>query len=125
MLWNFPAGRKEKRQVLLSAVEDIREVLEAGADQAEEDGTLPLASVDALYEAGLLALKLPDELGGAEADPVTQLEVIEALARIDSAAAWSTMIGATSIAAPGAYLSDEAIEKMFVGGRPPRGAGCS
>ena len=123
MLWNFPAGRKEKRQVLLNAVEDVREVLEAGADQAEEDGTLPQASVDALYESGLLALKLPAELGGAEADPVTQMEVIEALARIDSAAAWSTMIGATSIAAPGAYLSDEAIEKMFAGGRPPKGAG--
>ena len=123
MLWNFPAGREEKRQVLLNAVEGVREVLEAGADQAEEDGTIPQASVDALYEAGLLALKLRTELGGAEADPVTQLEVIEALARIDSAAAWSTMIGATSIAAPGAYLPDEAIEKMFVGGRPPKGAG--
>ena len=120
MLWNFPAGREEKRQVLLNAVEGVREVLEAGADQAEEDGTIPQASVDALYEAGLLALKLPTELGGAEADPVTQLEVIEALARIYSAAAWSTMIGATSIAAPGAYLPDEAIEKMFAGGRPPR-----
>ena len=123
MLWHFPAGREEKRQVLLKAVEGVREVLEAGADQAEENGTLPQASVDALYQAGLLALKLPAELGGAEADPLTQLEVIEALARIDSAAAWSTMIGATSIAAPGAYLPDEAIEKMFEGGRPPGGAG--
>ena len=73
MLWNFPAGRKEKRQVLLNAVEDVREVLEAGADQAEEDGTLPQESVDALYESGLLALKLPAEFGGAEADPVTQV----------------------------------------------------
>jgi len=123
MLWNFPVGREEKLQVLLNAVADVREVLEAGADQAEEAGTLPQASVDALYQAGLLALKLPAELGGAGADPVTQLEVIEALARIDSAAAWSTMIGETSIAAPGAYLPDEAIEKMFAGGRPPKGAG--
>ena len=123
MLWNFPAGREEKRRVLLNAVEDVRAVVEAGADQAEENGTLPRSTVDALYQSGLLALKLPAELGGAEADPVTQLEVIEALARIDSAAAWSTMIGATSIAVPGAYLPDEAIEKMFVGGRPPRGAG--
>jgi alkylation response protein AidB-like acyl-CoA dehydrogenase len=87
MLWNFPAGREEKRQVLLNAVEDVREVMEAGAGQAEENGTLPQASVDALYQTGLLALKLPAELGGAEADPVTRLEVIETLARIDSAAA--------------------------------------
>ena len=89
MLWNFPPGREEKRQVLLNAVAEVREVLEAGADQSEEEGTLPQDSVDALYESGLFGLKLPAELGGAEADPVTQLEVIEALARIDSAAAWS------------------------------------
>ena len=102
MLWNFPPGKKEKRQVHLDAVADVREVLEAGADQAEEDGTLPKATVDALYRFGLLALKLPAELGGAEADPVTQLEVIEALTCIDSSAAWCTIIGATSIASPGA-----------------------
>ena len=58
---------------------EVREVLEAGADQSEEEGTLPQDSVDALYESGLFGLKLPAELGGAEADPVTQLEVIEAL----------------------------------------------
>ena len=72
MLWKFPPGREEKRQVLLDAVAEVREVLETGADQSEEEGTLPQDSVDALYQSGLLALKLPAELGGAEADPVTQ-----------------------------------------------------
>ena len=116
MLWKFPPGREEKRQVLMNAVAKVREVLEAGADWAEEECTLPQASVDALYQSGLLALKLPAELGGAEADPVTQLEVIEALARIDSSAAWCTMIGATSMGSWGAFLPDEAIEQLFVGG---------
>ena len=125
MLWNFPPGREEKRQVLLNAVAEVREVLEAGADQSEEEGTLPQDSVDALYESGLFGLKLPAELGGAEADPVTQLEVIEALARIDASAAWCTMIGARSMGSWGAFLPDEAIERLFVGGRPPRGAGVS
>ena len=37
MLWNFPPGREEKRQVLLDAVAEVREVLEAGADQSEEE----------------------------------------------------------------------------------------
>ena len=123
MLWKFPPGREEKRQVLLDAVAEVREVLEAGADQSEREGTLPQDSVDALYQSGLLALKLPAELGGAEADPVTQLEVIEGLARIDSSAAWCTMIGATSVGSWGAFLSDEAIERLFAGGRPPKGAG--
>lgn len=44
--------------------------------------TLPKATVDALVDSGLLRLKLPAVLGGAEADPVTQMEVIEAIALI-------------------------------------------
>ena len=107
----------------MNAVAEVREALEVGSDQGEEEGTLPRESVDALYQSGLLALKLPAELGGAEADPVTQLEVIESLARIDSSAAWCTMIGATSMGSWGAFLPDEAIERLFVGGRPPKGAG--
>ena len=119
----FPPDRQGKRKVLMEAVAEVRGVLAAGADQAEQDATLPEATVNALYDSGLLRLKLPAELGGAEADPVTQLEVIEALARIDGSAAWCTMIGATSIASPGAFLPDEAINEMFVDGRPPKGAG--
>jgi len=62
-------------------------------------------------------------LGGAEADPVTQLQVIEAVTRIDPATGWVMMIGAASIASPAVFLPDEAISQMFVGGRPPRAAG--
>ena len=69
MLWNSPAGRKEKRQVLLNAVEDVREVLEAGADQAEEDGTIPQASVDALYESGAETSRRAWRCRGRPGDP--------------------------------------------------------
>ena len=40
------------------------------ADAAEALGTLPPAIVDALDQTGLLTLKLPMALGGAEADPM-------------------------------------------------------
>ncbi len=119
----FPAGREEKRKALLNAVEEVREVLLAGAEEAERIGTMPEASVKALEQSGLLAMKLPTELGGAEADPVTQLDVIEAVTRIDPAAGWVMMIGAASIASPAVFLQDEAIEQIFVGGRPPGSAG--
>ena len=38
----FPAERQAKRDVLLAAVESVREVVEAGTDAAEQNGTLPL-----------------------------------------------------------------------------------
>ena len=119
----FPPSREEKRKALLDAVDEVRDVLLAGAEEAEKIGTMPEATVHALERSGLLAMKLPTELGGAEADPVTQLLVIEAVTRIDPSAGWVMMIGAASIASPAVFLPDEAIEEMFVGGRAPRSAG--
>ena len=119
----FPIDQDKKRKALLNAVEEVRDICVAGAEEAENNGTLPEATVDALEQSGLLAMKLPTELGGAEADPVTQLQVIEAMTRIDPATGWVMMIGAASIASPAVFLPDEAISQMFVGGRPPRAAG--
>lgn len=119
----FPVDRNEKRRVLMDAVQSVRHVLEAGRQESEETATLPPASVDALYDSGLLRLKLPYVLGGAEADPVTQLDVLEAVSRIDPAAGWCLMIGAASVGSLGAFLPDDAIDEIFVDGKPPRTAG--
>jgi indole-3-acetate monooxygenase len=119
----FPTDREEKRQVLLEAVERVRATLRAGADEAEANATLPPATVQALDDAGLLALKLPAVLGGAEADLVTQLEVLEAVTYIDTSAGWCTLIGAAAIASLGAFLADEAMAQIFVDGQVPRAAG--
>ena len=118
----FPEDRAEKRAALMQAVEQVRDIVTERADEAEELGTLPLPTVEALEAAGLFRLKLPRELGGAEADPVTHLEVVEAVSYIDPSAGWTTMIGSTSIGLLGAYLPDEAIEQIFPGGRVPRAA---
>ena len=119
----FPTDREEKRHVLMQAVEEVRPVLEAAAAEGEETGTLPRASADALYDSGLFRLKLPHVLGGAEADLVTQLDVLEAVSEIEPSAGWCLMIGAASLGGVGAFLADDAIEEIFAGGKPPRTAG--
>jgi indole-3-acetate monooxygenase len=118
------ADRAERRGALLDAVERVRETVTAGADDAERLRTLPAATVAALRESGLLGLKLPAVLGGAEADPVTQIEVIEALTAIDPSAGWCLMVGATTVALPGVFLGEDAIRVIFEGGRIPLAAGC-
>ena len=118
----FPTDRKEKRAVLLDAVDSVRGTVSNCVEESERLGTLAPASVEAIREAGLFTLKLPMPLGGAEADPVTQIEIIEELAYIDAAAGWCLMIGATAIGRPGAFLCDEAIAKMFANGRIPTAA---
>ncbi len=107
----------------MEAVDSVRDVLEAGAEEGEETCTLPQASVDALYDSGIFRLKLPHALGGAEADLVTQLDVLEAVCEIDASAGWCVMIGAASLGGVGAFLPDDAIEEIFAHGEPPKTAG--
>ena len=117
----FPADRAAKRDALLAAVESVRDVVEAGADYAEEHGTLALNVVEAIQDAGLFRLKLPAELGGAEADPVTQIDVIEAMTRIYPSAGWVLMTNATAIGSAGAFLPERGASEVFAT-RIPRAA---
>ncbi len=66
--------------------------------------TLPAATVAALAQSGLLGLKTPRALGGVEADPLTQTDVIEDVSSIDPTAGWVLMTSATLAALYGAYL---------------------
>ncbi len=116
--------RAATRRALLDAVERVRDRVAGGADEAERLRTLPAATITALRDAGLLGLKLPAVLGGAEADPVTQIDVIEALTAIDPSAGWCLMVGATTLALPGVFLGDEAVRVMFREGVAPLAAGC-
>ena len=121
----FPTDRKEKHRALMAAVAGVRETLAAGAAESERTGTLAPASVAALYESGLLRLKMPHVLGGAEADPTTQLDVLEAVSRIDPSSGWCLMIGAASLGGLAAFLPDASIEEVFAGGQPPKVAGAA
>jgi alkylation response protein AidB-like acyl-CoA dehydrogenase len=119
----YPTDREAKRRVLLDAVDEVREAAVAGADEAERIGRLPPAVVKALDDSGLFGLKLPAELGGAEADPVTQIDVIEKMAYIEPAVGWCMFIGATSVGWPGAFLPDESLGRVFNSDHIPHVAG--
>jgi alkylation response protein AidB-like acyl-CoA dehydrogenase len=108
---------------LLAAVESVRDVVAANVDVTEQGRTLAPAVVEAFRESGLFTLKLPEVLGGAEADPVVQMDVIEAVAMIDPSAAWSMFIGSAVTGGVSANASDELLEVLFEGDRFPCMAG--
>lgn len=114
-------GLETGRQ-LLDAVENISELLVRQAPSDEAAGTLSTATIKALEGAGMFRLKLPACLGGSEADPTTQILVLEALARANSAASWCAMVGSTSVALPDAFLDDAAAAEIFPPGHFPFGA---
>ena len=115
--------REAKRRALLEAVAHLRVTLEAHSEESEAEGKLAQASVDAFQQAGLYGLKLPAVLGGIAADPLLQIDVIEAVSRIHPTAGWNLFICGTGIGLAGAFLPQAAIPTVFSGQHTPIAAG--
>jgi indole-3-acetate monooxygenase len=114
--------RKLKREALLGAVEEIAPILRASGAKSEELGTLSPEAVAALRSKGIFKLKLCTEMGGAEADPVTEMMVLEELAYNDFTSGWCTMVGATAVASLGTFLPQSGLDKVFANGHVPTAA---
>ena len=119
MLAQFPKERETKREVLLAQVERIASTLQASGAKSEELAALAPEAVAALRDAGLFRLKLPAVVGGAEADPVTEMLVLEAIAYHDFTSGWCTMVGATAVASLGAFLPQPGLDRVFANGQIP------
>ena len=116
MIEKFPQDRASKRNMLLDAVTAIGDTLKASGARSEELGTLAPEAVTALRDSGMFRLKLCNEMGGAEADPVTEMLVLENLAYHDLTSGWCTMVGATAIASLGTFLPKTGLDRVFGGG---------
>ena len=91
----------------------LRGLVESEAARSEEQRTMPGNVVDALADAGLFWVMVPHELGGAEADTRTAIEVFEELAYADGSTGWSLMANATSTCFASIYLEDAATRTLF------------
>jgi len=98
---------------LVERARKLAPVIEAAADRTEELGTMPDDVVEALADADLFWILVPTELGGAEADVRTSLEVFEELARADGSTGWSLMANATTSCFAAIFTGDEAVDAMF------------
>jgi indole-3-acetate monooxygenase len=122
MLAQSPKEQESKREALLAHVERIAPILRASGGKSEEIATLAPEAVAALRDAGLFRLKLPEVMGGAEADPVTEMLVLEAIAYHDFTSGWCTMVGATAVGSLGVFLPQAGLDRVFVNGHIPTAA---
>jgi alkylation response protein AidB-like acyl-CoA dehydrogenase len=88
------SSASSKLEALLDAVDRVRPVVEAYAEEAEAQRALADPVYDAMVDAGLFRTLAPKAFGGLELHPTEAYRVFEALARIDSAAAWCLQISA-------------------------------
>jgi indole-3-acetate monooxygenase len=107
------------RNQLLAEVESIAPIIAEHAALSEKLGRLDAPTFEALRSTGLLRCMCPRELGGLEADPITVMEVYEALARIDASASWGLGIIAGSSAIAGSFLPAASARRIFAEGVPP------
>ncbi|MGN9844597.1 acyl-CoA dehydrogenase family protein [Nonomuraea sp. H19] len=108
---------------LLERARDLRPLIEREATQAEAQGRLTTPVVDALHEAGLFSIWVPVPLGGAELSPTELIAVFEELSYADPSTGWVVMATTLENGTAGAYLGDEAVERIFKGPRMPLIAG--
>jgi indole-3-acetate monooxygenase len=103
------------RNALLEVVERIQPIIEEHAPQAEAERRLTDEVYRAMYDGGLFAMLAPQKYGGLELPLVDAMAVWEAVARIDSAAAWN-LVMIQQIAGFAAYLPPEGAQELFADG---------
>jgi indole-3-acetate monooxygenase len=101
---------------LLDATRAILPMVREGSDEAERERRLPSRVVRAMAEAGITRMLAPRVVGGLEIDPITQLDVIEALAHTESSAGWNAQVYSSCGHVTG-FLAPEVGEEIF--GRNP------
>ena len=86
------------------------------ADAADQNRRLSPEVAAAFSGKGLYRIGAPEDCGGEEADPQTQIETIETISRFDGSAGWNLMIGVEifGLAAPNYTTCRELIEDPAV-----------
>ena len=92
-------------------------MLRQNAGAAEKERRVPLASLEALDEAGVFRMMAPKKYGGDEADFDTQCRVLAEIARGCPSTSWVATIYSAMAWVVSAF-PDEAQEEIFAGGVP-------
>ena len=108
---------------LLERARSIAPLINAQAQKALEERTLPKESVSALAEAGLMRMFIPRELGGEEPPLSMLLDVVEEISWADGSAGWVLMANSATMGFAGACLSNDAVSALYGDGDPARALG--
>jgi indole-3-acetate monooxygenase len=106
------AGPAPSRGEFLERVAKLAPRIAAASAEMDASGKVPDAVQAALLEAGLFRMLLPRGLGGSQVDPVTFVQVIEAVAKLDASTAWCLCQG-SGCSMVAAYLRPDVAHEIF------------
>ena len=100
----------------VAAAMNLAPHIRAVREELEATRRVPPSLVQAIADAGLFRLYLPQALGGPQLPPLTAFRVIEELSKVDGSVGWCTMI-ATGGSLFGGWLRPDVGRALF--GQPP------
>ena len=107
------AGDEREHSSLLDRVRALAPLVEGEAEQAERNGTVSDAVVDALARAGVFRMLLPPEAGGEGVSTPEAIGVIEELARQDASVGWCAGTATLNSGIAYARAGETALPEIF------------
>jgi indole-3-acetate monooxygenase len=103
----------EAKSELLGVIDRVTPALMEQAAEDDAGRTLSARTVEALRQTRVSMLKAPAEVGGYDADPMSQLRVLEKIAYANPAAGWVSFVHADAGWLAGSGVSGEAAKAIF------------
>ncbi|MCZ6854667.1 MAG: acyl-CoA dehydrogenase family protein, partial [Gammaproteobacteria bacterium] len=94
-------------------IAELKPIIEAHADEAEEQRHLGNEVARSMALAGLYRIAVPRSLGGGEAHPITQIKTIEAVSEIHGSTGWNLMIGIETMGILGGSLTRSVTKQLY------------
>ena len=98
---------------LVATARALQPLVRDNAQAAQHLRHVPEPMVRAMADAGLYRTAAPACLGGAEADPFTTIQVIEAISEADGSIGWALMIGIETVGIGGSLMDRDMAAGLF------------
>jgi alkylation response protein AidB-like acyl-CoA dehydrogenase len=108
---------------LLEKARSLAGLLRDESARGEAGGALTDRTMAALRSGDFFSLMVPECCGGAEANPVEALKIIEELSNADGSTGWVVMAAGLCTGTAAAFLDEAAVREIFDGGPIPIIAG--
>ncbi len=99
----------------LDRAREVAKVIEAEATAIEAGATITRPVYEALADAGLFWLLVPEEYGGAGLDIVSTFKIIQEITRADGSTGWAFMANSCSTGVAVGYTNPDGARDMFGG----------
>ena len=96
----------------IARARELAPMIEAASDRTEAEGRVPKDIMDAMHDAEMFRMVLPESLGGGAATPMEMMKVLEIVAGADASTGWclGQAMGCTMAAG---YVAPEVAREIF------------